>query len=88
MSTVETTTVELPGVSHPGTDAPSEPKLCELGPDFTVWIGAERDARLIYKEIYEDRLYDVEQLPPKPCKLRNLDVKETTRKCARPEARR
>lgn len=68
MSIVETTTVELPGVSHPGTDAPSEPKLCELGPDLTVWIGAERDARLIYKEIYEDRLYDVEQLPPKPCK--------------------
>ena len=45
----------------------SEPQLLKLGPDLTVYIGAERDARFIYKEIYQDHCYDFAQLPPNPC---------------------
>ncbi|KAM7213668.1 S-adenosyl-L-methionine-dependent methyltransferase [Rhypophila decipiens] len=41
-----------------------EPRLLELGPDLTVYIGAERDARFIYKEIYQDNCYDITPLPP------------------------
>ncbi|KAK2791343.1 hypothetical protein FQN53_004524 [Emmonsiellopsis sp. PD_33] len=43
----------------PGTDKPlAEPLLLELALDLTVWIGAECDAWLIYKDIYQDRLPD------------------------------
>ncbi|PGH10856.1 hypothetical protein AJ79_05216 [Helicocarpus griseus UAMH5409] len=58
---------ELPGVPHPGTDTPlTEPQFLELEPDLTVWIGAERDARLIHKEIHQDQLHDFALLPSKP----------------------
>ncbi|SPO07728.1 uncharacterized protein DNG_10423 [Cephalotrichum gorgonifer] len=43
-----------------------EPKLLELSPDLTVYIGAERDARFIHKEIYQDHCYDIASLPPSP----------------------
>ncbi|KAK2775483.1 hypothetical protein FQN52_003999, partial [Onygenales sp. PD_12] len=51
----------------PGTDKPlAEPLLLELALDLTVWIGAECDAWLIYKDIYQDRLYGIALLPAKP----------------------
>lgn len=49
--------------------ATPEPQLLKLGPDLTVYIGAERDARFIYKEIYQDHCYDVAPLSPNPCML-------------------
>jgi hypothetical protein len=52
--------------------ATPEPQLLELGPDLTVYIGAERDARFIYKEIYQDHCYDIAPLPPNPCMLFSL----------------
>ncbi|KAK4099535.1 methyltransferase FkbM [Parathielavia hyrcaniae] len=55
----------LPGVACTKT-ATAEPQLIELGPGFSVYVGAERDARFIYKEIYEDHCYDMATLPPDP----------------------
>ncbi|TPX18041.1 uncharacterized protein E0L32_011860 [Thyridium curvatum] len=52
--------------SSSGVHSGSEPKLLELGPDLAVYIGAERDARFIYKEIYQDHCYDVSTLPADP----------------------
>lgn len=51
--------------------AQQELQLLELGPDLTVYIGAERDARFIYKEIYGDNCYDIAQLPANACRLRH-----------------
>jgi hypothetical protein len=60
----------VPGPAEPSTStAAPEPQLLELGPDLTVYIGAERDARFIYKEIYQDHCYDIAPLPPNPCML-------------------
>lgn len=64
----------LPGPADPSTStststATPEPQLLQLGPDLTVYVGAERDARFIYKEIYQDHCYDVGPLPPSPCML-------------------
>ncbi|KAK4122132.1 putative non-ribosomal peptide synthetase [Parathielavia appendiculata] len=60
----------MPSESLPGVDctrtATSEPQLLELGPDLTVYVGAERDARFIYKEIYQDHCYDIAPLPSNP----------------------
>lgn len=58
---------ELPGVPFQGTDAPQDPKIVELGSDLTVWVGAERDARLIHKEIFTDNCYDIAKLSASPC---------------------
>lgn len=64
--------VSLPSIINTNTGkvtstSPPEPQLLELGPDFTVYIGAERDARFIYKEIFEDNCYDIAPLPSNPC---------------------
>ncbi|KAL2170274.1 hypothetical protein VTG60DRAFT_5050 [Thermothelomyces hinnuleus] len=56
-----------PVSAEPSTSkATPEPQLLELGPDFSVYIGAERDARFIYKEIYHDHCYDVAPLSSNP----------------------
>ncbi|KAL2165004.1 hypothetical protein VTH06DRAFT_300 [Thermothelomyces fergusii] len=55
----------LPVPTEPGTSkdkAAPEPPLLELAPGFSVYIGAERDARFIYKEIYQDHCYDIAPL--------------------------
>lgn len=71
--------VSLPGIADLSTGkitstATPEPQLLELGPDLTVYIGAERDARFIYKEIYQDNCYDIAALPPNPCMLHSWDI--------------
>ncbi|KAK4244486.1 S-adenosyl-L-methionine-dependent methyltransferase [Corynascus novoguineensis] len=63
------TSVSLPRPAEPSTSTNNETpelQLLELGPGFAVYIGAERDARFIYKEIYEDHCYDIAQLPLNP----------------------
>lgn len=54
---------------YASTTPNSEPELLELGPGFAVYIGSERDARFIYKEIYQDHCYDLAALSPSPCTL-------------------
>ncbi|KAL2153717.1 hypothetical protein VTH82DRAFT_4872 [Thermothelomyces myriococcoides] len=57
----------LPPSAEPSTNkATPEPQLLELEPGFSVYIGAERDARFIYKEIYHDHCYDIAPLSSTP----------------------
>ncbi|KAM7184357.1 S-adenosyl-L-methionine-dependent methyltransferase [Naviculisporaceae sp. PSN 640] len=58
------TTAKPSAINTAGTATTQhEPQLLDLGPDLTVYIGAERDARFIYKEIYGDNCYDIAPLP-------------------------